>query len=255
MNFSKQGFGPGGTCWVMVIEFTKGQASARDEAIDRGLLWLVHDVWLQGPLPMQSLVGLVAASDVFRRDARRRVEQMVRRGYFRRVETRAGPLFTLGERGRSALGLDSKHVPGSESLELAFARHVAASAILPGWRAVLQEPKPLQKREGEPKSQRRKREKASVDPRHAGQRGNARPYQDHAGDRAWLLVGLPSPSLPTLRRLVWERAAGERVFVVTSERDAASGLVEPGHAWDWDAVLEAAYPSLRGPLARLLEGL
>lgn len=237
----------------MVISYTPSQAAARDEAIGRGLLWLVHDVWLQGPLPLRELAWSVEASDLTRRDARRRVEQMVRRGYFRRIETRAGWLLTLGERGRLALGLDAAHVPSSESLELAFARLVAASVILPGWRAVLQEPKPLPKREGEPKSQRRKREKAGIDPRHAGQRGNARPYQDHAGDRAWLLVGLPSPSLPTVRRLVWERAAGERVFVVTSERPAASGLVEPGHAWDWDAVLTQAHPAVGEPLAKLLE--
>lgn len=252
VNFSARGVGQGGTPGCMVIEYETKQVEARDEAIERGLLWLVHSVWLQGPLPLQGLVRLVASSDVSRRDARVRVERAVRRGYFMRLKTRAGWLFTLGERGRLALGLDGKHVPSSEMLELAFARYVAASVVLPGWRAVLLEAGPLLVREGEPKSQRRKREKAAWDARHAGQRGVARPYLDRAGNRVWLLVGLPAPSMPTLRRLVWERAGDDRVLVVTSEGATAAEFVLPGDVWTWDAVLAEAPPWHAEPLAKLL---
>lgn len=212
---------------------TPTQRAARDEAIERGLLWALRDLWLEGPLPRPELRH---------RLGERMLTVAINRRFVRAVPTRAGALYTPAGRGRQALRLDRAHLSPPHALELAFARRCAAEALLEGYRVAVP-PRPALSPE---------RDDPWAEPDYRELRGAARAYEHRElGRLAWLLVGTPDPSPATAARLIDERAGGHQVILVTNDARPYH-RVQGAQTRPWQQVLPLVGSGLRSPLQRLL---
>jgi len=217
---------------------TPTQRTARDEAIERGLLWALRDLWLENPLPRPELRH---------RLGERMLTVAINRRFVRAVPTRAGALYTPAGRGRQALRLDRAHLSPPHALELAFARRCAAEALLEGYR-VAAPPRPALSGAKHPE-----RDDPWAEPDYRELRGAARAYgHRELGRLTWLLVGTPDPSPATAARLVDERAGGHQVILVANDARPYRRL-QGAQARAWKQVLPLVGPGLRSPLQRLLK--
>lgn len=208
---------------------TPTQQAARDEAIGRGLLWVLRDLWLEGPLPRPELRH---------RLGERALTVALNRRFVRAVPTRAGALYTPAGRGRQALRLNRGHLSPPHALELAFARRCAAEVLLEGYRVSV----PPHPEHNNP----------WLEPDYRELRGAARAYKHREFDQLiWLLVGTPNPSPATAARLVDERAGGHQVILVANDARPYRRL-QGAQTRPWQQVLPLVGSGLRSPLQRLL---